>query len=150
MSGRIPSVLEPYLRLPPRRSLTILTSILGTSVNWLVLRFLYIALVAGNVRDQDEQSKNCQVVLVSFLRDWSFWRDSAARLVFFPPKVLVERLSREIGPGPGVTDKATPIPLHRWFDSTFSTWRETEDAKVNCRAIPVFTRAKCTRHQIPH
>jgi hypothetical protein len=87
MSGRIPSALEPYLHLPPSRSLTILTSILGTSINWLVLRFLYISLRAGGSQsvgrgnETDKKSEDYQVVLVSFLRDWSFWKEHTARAV---------------------------------------------------------------------
>ncbi|TAQ86158.1 hypothetical protein B7494_g5515 [Chlorociboria aeruginascens] len=45
MSSRIPPLLEPYLTLPPEASLILLTSVLGASSNWLVLRFLHSTLL---------------------------------------------------------------------------------------------------------
>ena len=127
----VPSVLSPYLNLhltPSRTrdedSLVVLTSVLGTPTNWLILRFLYSQLSSiGTItttnttikkesdgkstaqrsasRDREviqerkgeekqeedgEDSKNdddgqMNVVLVSFLRDWEFWRREAGRLV---------------------------------------------------------------------
>lgn len=76
-SSRIPPLLEPYLALPPEASLILLTSVLGASSNWLVLRHVYSYLrgaAAGEDRDTG-------VVLVSFLRDGAFWRDGAAKMV---------------------------------------------------------------------
>ncbi len=78
MTTRIPPLLEPYTYLPPPESLVLLTSVLGASTNWLVLRFLYDALSPN--RDSAAESETA-VVLVSFMRDFDFWRDGARRLV---------------------------------------------------------------------
>ncbi|KAK7426796.1 hypothetical protein QQZ08_006697 [Neonectria magnoliae] len=71
-SSRIPPLLEPYLALPPEACLILLTSVLGASANWLVLRHVY-SYLRGEDRDAG-------VVLVSFLRDGAFWRDGAAKM----------------------------------------------------------------------
>ncbi|KAH6973608.1 hypothetical protein BKA56DRAFT_659470 [Ilyonectria sp. MPI-CAGE-AT-0026] len=74
-SSRIPHLLEPYLALPSEGSLVLLTSVLGASANWLVLRHLYSYLRGASGEDRDTG-----VVLVSFLRDGAFWRDGAAKM----------------------------------------------------------------------
>ena len=66
-------------------SLTLLASTLVTSTNWLVLRLLYVTL-KGRESDKIEERSAWQpggtgVVLASWLRDWSFWRDGGRRLV---------------------------------------------------------------------
>lgn len=93
----IPPPLEPALRLPPEdTSLVLLTGILGASTNWLVLRFLYSYLsssssssplpgrrhrASGTSEGPGESAANAvSVVLVSFMRDFTFWREGAARL----------------------------------------------------------------------
>ena len=108
MTTRVPPLLEPYLALPPEASLILLTSVLGASTNWLVLRYLYSAFVPAassgdNRRVRDGESgiggighgdgtgnedrkegrvgDGAAVVLVSFLRDLSFWREGARKLV---------------------------------------------------------------------
>jgi elongator complex protein 6 len=78
MASRIPPLLEPYLSLPPEASLILLTSVLGASTNWLVLRHLYSALQPELDASSASETK---VVLVSFLRDLAFWRDGARKLV---------------------------------------------------------------------
>ena len=85
----------PDLVLPPA-SLLLLTSVLGASSNWLVLHFVTSALsprstVFAPLSYQEDgigESKSVigkkevvKVVLVSFLRDWEFWRTEARRLV---------------------------------------------------------------------
>jgi elongator complex protein 6 len=80
-SIKIPPLLEPYLELPPEAALVLLTSVLGASANWLVLRWIYSALKSGQPRD--EGAADVAVVLCSFLRDGAFWRDGAAKLVGF-------------------------------------------------------------------
>jgi len=77
MSSRIPPLLEPYLALPPEASLILLTSVLGASSNWLILRFLHSALKASE-RDSGDDTK---VLLVSFMRDLDFWKENGRRLV---------------------------------------------------------------------
>jgi elongator complex protein 6 len=67
--------LEPYLALPDEASLILLTSVLGASSNWLLLRYIYSIL-----KNQDE-GEDAGVVLVSFMRDSTFWREGAGRMV---------------------------------------------------------------------
>jgi hypothetical protein len=76
-------LLTPYLN-PPQYSLTVLTSVIGATSNWLVLRYLYAALAPlpkdaeGGIGSVPQRQK---VVLVSFMRGWAFWRAEARRLV---------------------------------------------------------------------
>ncbi|KAJ5040468.1 uncharacterized protein L3040_006124 [Drepanopeziza brunnea f. sp. 'multigermtubi'] len=79
MSLRIPPLLEPYLALPSEASLILLTSVLGASSNWLVLRFLHSSLTGsdGSSGAVEDESK---VVLVSFMRDLAFWKEGGRRL----------------------------------------------------------------------
>lgn len=82
MSTRIPSLLEPYLALPPEASLILLTSVLGASSNWLVLRFLYNNLQSQEAPGSEQpQEGHTKILLVSFMRDFAFWRENARRLV---------------------------------------------------------------------
>lgn len=85
MASRIPPLLEPYVRLPPENSLILLTGVLGAGTNWLVQRCLYsyLALPAKVVGEQQNEvatTEQTAVVLVSFLRDYAFWRDGVGRL----------------------------------------------------------------------
>lgn len=96
---RIPQLLEPYIALPPPHSLTLIAGVLGASTNWLVLRYLYTFLSAnpphqshaqtrqyqthheyGDHRDDGSGPAPVRVVLLSFLRDYIFWKDNASRL----------------------------------------------------------------------
>ena len=82
----IPPLLSPFLSsLPPPRSLTLLTSVLAASTNWLVLRFLYAALREKRLSDdgQDGGIGEGRAVLVSWLRSGEFWREGGRRLVRF-------------------------------------------------------------------
>ncbi|KAH7405856.1 hypothetical protein DE146DRAFT_649893 [Phaeosphaeria sp. MPI-PUGE-AT-0046c] len=76
-STRIPSHLQPYIR--PRRddSLLLLTSTLGATANWLIVRFLCDALSSNGEAGGDEQGSN--VVLVSWMREFEFWRQEARK-----------------------------------------------------------------------
>ncbi|TPX10712.1 uncharacterized protein E0L32_008281 [Thyridium curvatum] len=92
----IPPLLEPCLALPPAAgSLALLTSVLGASTNWLVLRYLTAYLLSHHqlpakhrqANDDEEEEaggeqrqQDVSVVLVSFMRDYAFWRDGAGRL----------------------------------------------------------------------
>ncbi|KAK3311446.1 uncharacterized protein B0T15DRAFT_389480 [Chaetomium strumarium] len=115
MTSRIPHLLEPYLTLPDEAGLIVLTSVLGASTNWLLLRHIYSLLKPssspltsrpspshvtwpggdcrrGSTEDQQqhqgqqqqqqrqEEEEDVAVLLVSFLRDFAFWRENAARL----------------------------------------------------------------------
>ena len=81
MSARIPPLLEPYLTLPPEASLILLTNVLGASSNWLVLRFLYSVLQNPAAAPELPSGGDTKVLLVSFMRDLSFWKENARRLV---------------------------------------------------------------------
>lgn len=83
-STKIPPLLEPYLNLPPEAALVVLTSVLGASANWLVLRWVYGLLRNG--QQAGEAADTTAIVLCSFLRDGAFWREGAAKMVlsFFP------------------------------------------------------------------
>lgn len=97
MPAHLPPLLAPYLSLPRESSLLLLTSVLGASTNWLVLRYIYGILlgdgqaddVASNRRRGEVSGEEARgdaeagpkVVLVSFLRDLAFWRDGARKLV---------------------------------------------------------------------
>jgi elongator complex protein 6 len=83
MSSRIPALLEPYLALPPEAALILLTSVLGASSNWLVLRFLYSALQVRDVAPDLPLEDDTKVLLVSFMRYYAFWKENARRLVSF-------------------------------------------------------------------
>ena len=91
----LPPLLEPYVSSLSPSSLTLASSVLGATGNWLVLRFLYAALnhypSSGSTAIGSDLKKRRKVVLVSFLRDWEFWKTEAKRLVgalfffFIPP-----------------------------------------------------------------
>lgn len=72
-------MLEHHLGLPPEAALIVLTSVLGASANWLVLRWAYALLRRQGHGGADEGG--VAVVLVSFMRDASFWKDGASKLV---------------------------------------------------------------------
>lgn len=96
MATRIPHLLDPYLALPPECAQILLTSVLGASTNWLVLRYLYSYLRRPT---EDAPADDTRVVLVSFMRDFAFWKEGAGR--------LVRLLSSEILHGPWyITAKA--------------------------------------------
>lgn len=82
MATRIPHLLEQYLTIPPEHAHVLLTSVLGASSNWLVLRYLYSYLQKKTVsQDGGDDEERINVVLVSFMRDFAFWKDGAGRLV---------------------------------------------------------------------
>lgn len=80
MTSRIPPLLEPCLALPPEASLILLTSVLGASSNWLVLRFLYNTLLNPDARLDVAAQDEPKAVLVSFMRDLAFWKENARRI----------------------------------------------------------------------
>lgn len=81
MSSRIPPLLEPYLALPSEASLILLTSVLGASTNWLVLRFVHGALIDSDRSFEEDSEDEAKVLLVSFMRNLAFWRENGKRLV---------------------------------------------------------------------
>lgn len=87
MTSSIPSLLSPYIRVPPESSQTLITGVLGATTNWLVLRYLYACLGPGthaqNVpgEGQIDDRRDTVVILVSWMRDLEFWRTEARRTV---------------------------------------------------------------------
>jgi elongator complex protein 6 len=76
-STRVPSHLQPYVHLPRDESILLLTSTLGASANWLIIRFLCDAL-SNNAQDSGvEQGPN--VVLISWMREYEFWKQEARK-----------------------------------------------------------------------
>ncbi|EME38855.1 hypothetical protein DOTSEDRAFT_29050 [Dothistroma septosporum NZE10] len=72
-----PSALEPYLRLPPETSLILLTGTLGCSANWLLSRYVGNHL---SLEDDDHSTvEPSAVLLVSWLRDATFWKSEIRR-----------------------------------------------------------------------
>ncbi|KAI1771611.1 hypothetical protein F4818DRAFT_196607 [Hypoxylon cercidicola] len=85
MASRIPPLLDAYLGLPPETSLVLLSGILGSTTNWLVFRYLYSFLSAPSKLAKEDNfeppsTDDTNVVLVSFLRDYAFWKDGAGKL----------------------------------------------------------------------
>lgn len=83
MSGheRIPSALQPYICALPEASLCLITGVLEATPHWLTTRL--VQAVAGRQHDtighDAQQTTNGAVVLVSWLRDWEYWRSEAKR-----------------------------------------------------------------------
>ena len=86
----LPPLLTPYVSSLPQSSLTLVSSVLGATGNWLLLRYLYAVLgsspgvnttIAAGTEGLENDAKKRKVVLVSFLRGWDFWRAEAKRLV---------------------------------------------------------------------
>jgi hypothetical protein len=102
-NSRIPPLLSPYIVSPPKDSLILLTSTLGTSANWILTRYLCSSLVAdagkprrsaptphGDLNEaipragasnvaHDVELEDCAVILVSWMRDWDFWKVEGRR-----------------------------------------------------------------------
>lgn len=87
MASRIPRLLEPYLSLPPETCLILLTSVLGASTNWVVLRFLHSTLTSPEENPED----GTNVVLVSFMRDLGFWKENGRRLGLDLEKLIAKK-----------------------------------------------------------
>ncbi|KAJ5334861.1 hypothetical protein N7452_007264 [Penicillium brevicompactum] len=80
----LPPLLAPYVSSLPDSSLTLVSSILGATSNWLVLRFLHAALSSQSAStfgaDESQNGIKKKVVLVSFMRSYEFWKTEAKRL----------------------------------------------------------------------
>ncbi|KAL2860259.1 hypothetical protein BJX68DRAFT_81434 [Aspergillus pseudodeflectus] len=120
----LPHLLTPYVVSPPQSTLTLVSSILGATGNWLVLRFLYAALGnspasnPGYGGPEAETRKTRRVVLVSFLRGWEFWRSEAKRLGLDLARLtekrqfaFVDGLS-ELFSAPSTSSQPAPTPQH--------------------------------------
>ncbi|KAK2734287.1 hypothetical protein FQN55_002835 [Onygenales sp. PD_40] len=78
-------LLAPYTNplspTAPRGALTLLTSVLGATGNWVVVRVLCDALAGGGGEGMGMGGdRKVVVVLVSFLRGWEFWRGEGRRV----------------------------------------------------------------------
>ncbi|KAI5201368.1 hypothetical protein E4T39_05195 [Aureobasidium subglaciale] len=76
--NRTPPLLEPYLRLPSEASQLLLTGVLDSSPQWLVTRLLRSAFSPSQETEVAEE-QDVSVILVSWLRDWEFWKSEARR-----------------------------------------------------------------------
>lgn len=137
----LPPLLAPYVSSLPDSSLTVVSSILGATSNWLVLRFLYAALSSQSVStfgtDELHNGTKKKVVLVSFVRSYEFWKAEAKRLVSTVYRIRVSHLNMclhiciqsyilwllkttealTIFPGPWshTSRRKTRIYIHRWL-----------------------------------
>lgn len=76
----IPPLLSTHLQsVPPPGSVTLVTSVLGASANWIILRQIYAALKVQSPQSGENQDN--VVILVSWLRGVEFWKDGARKLV---------------------------------------------------------------------
>lgn len=79
-SSRIPPLLQPCVRLPKDESILLLTSTLGATANWLIIRFLCDALSSTTTTQQDgEGAEGANVILVSWMREYEFWKAEARK-----------------------------------------------------------------------
>ena len=83
----IPPLLSPTFSNLPYTSLTLLTSTLGATTNWLIVRFICAALrsrgseIGHDIPSAQGGFYGQRVVLVSWLRDGAWWRESGRKLV---------------------------------------------------------------------
>ncbi|KAK5009630.1 hypothetical protein LTR28_000091 [Elasticomyces elasticus] len=134
-NNRTASLLDPYLRTPHESSLTLLTSTLDASANWLVAQCISGALdgVAGVLGEEvgrsgdggadAEGGDGAAVVLVSWMRDWEGWRGEVrrgggldlARLAQRKRFAFVDGLSSLFGSSaaPEAADRTTATPNRR-------------------------------------
>lgn len=97
MPTPVPPALSPFIQSPGSGSLTLITSVLDTTSNWLLLRYIYAALcpekryghittgtgVTGGTGENTVNDKNAdlRVMLISFLRPFEIWREMAKKIV---------------------------------------------------------------------
>ncbi|KAK8201883.1 hypothetical protein M8818_005407 [Zalaria obscura] len=163
--NRVPPLLEPYVRLPPEASLTLLTGVLDATPTWLVVRYLDSLLGNGgrlqNTRGGNEDimdnsngtedQEDVAVVLVSWMRDWEFWKTEArrgggldlARLAQQKRFAFVDGLTNLFAPAP--SDKVAPPPTRSLAPQQQPTARSTVPARgpstLPIRGPPVRTPA---------
>lgn len=74
----IPPLLSSHLQhASSKGSLSLVTSVLGASANWTILRQIYAALKVP----AGQQKEATAVILVSWLRGLDVWKDGARKLV---------------------------------------------------------------------
>lgn len=100
MPTPVPPNLSPLVQSSRPGSLTLITSVLDATSNWLLLRYLYAALRpeqkdglptkgtrgASGTEDESREDQNepLNVVLVSFLRPFALWKEMAKKVVSLP------------------------------------------------------------------
>jgi elongator complex protein 6 len=122
----IPPLLAPYLSHSTHspQSLTLITSVLAATSNWLILRYLHSVLSQtttsaygqidnNDTRNEDRAAK--RIVLVSFLRDWAFWKAEGKRLVCC--YVLLHFSSCCVGLAADVVNSLQGLDLQRFVDA---------------------------------
>ncbi|KAF1809904.1 hypothetical protein P152DRAFT_142953 [Eremomyces bilateralis CBS 781.70] len=84
-SSRIPPLLDRVLSIPHQDSLILLTSVLGATTNWLIVRYLYSCLASHQPslsrHNPGDDHPPLKVVLVTWLRDAEFWKTEVKRAV---------------------------------------------------------------------
>ena len=96
MPTPIPPLLLPYVAPAPQGSLTLVTSVLDATSNWLLLRYVHAALdnhgsdetydrghVLGSSTGHELQ-KISRVIFVSVLRGFEQWREMGKKVVGAP------------------------------------------------------------------
>ncbi|KAI8937999.1 hypothetical protein NX059_005673 [Plenodomus lindquistii] len=81
-STRIPPLLQSCVHLPRDDALVLVTSTLGATVNWLLVRHVCDALNASNAStaaDGGPEDEGHNVVLVSWMREYEFWKHEARK-----------------------------------------------------------------------
>ncbi|KAF2867201.1 hypothetical protein BDV95DRAFT_671396 [Massariosphaeria phaeospora] len=84
-SSRIPPLLQPCIRLPKDKSILLVTSTLGASANWLIIRFICDALSStakdGGLSDEINTlgEGGVNIILVSWMQEWEFWKQEARK-----------------------------------------------------------------------
>ncbi|KAF2225297.1 hypothetical protein BDZ85DRAFT_280477 [Elsinoe ampelina] len=88
--NRIPPLLDAYIKLPPEASLLLLTGVSNATPHWVTTRFLSRFFSQPAKRrplveeqdaalDADTDNDDVVVVLVSWMRDFDFWKTDARR-----------------------------------------------------------------------
>ncbi|KAF7512282.1 hypothetical protein GJ744_001850 [Endocarpon pusillum] len=104
MPTPIPSNLSPLLKLPAPGSLTLITSVLDATSNWLLLRYIYAALrpekqdghatkaarvaVGAHEETTHDKNKDLKVIFISFLRPFELWREMGKKIGLDLPSLL--------------------------------------------------------------
>ncbi|KAG9550633.1 hypothetical protein KCU71_g14419, partial [Aureobasidium melanogenum] len=117
--NRTPPLLEPYLRLPSEGSQLLLTGVLDSSPQWLVTRLLRSAFTPSE-EPQSSEEQDVTVVLVSWLRDYEFWRSEARRGAVRHPNS-----NQDIDDNSTHSTKNTTCEKHTRIAITESRWPTT-------------------------
>jgi hypothetical protein len=90
MPAAVHPLLSPYVSPAPQGCLTLVTSVLDATSNWLLLRYVHAALNGEELADNlgsfvgsgsQEPQESFKVVFVSILRDFEQWREMGKKMV---------------------------------------------------------------------